>query len=158
MKEGVQVEGRKFVRKFVKEGVQVGVQVEGRKFEAEVGRYLENRIREKIWSRQLKSRSTWIVSIGNRKRVSIRSWTKSERRKKVRIRRMEVIRRGRQKYGGRQKMIMCHFVLWPSLFLCSLCVRHGPKLHSTESFSLAIITRITLEIELFTALNCSACS
>ncbi len=48
MKEGVQVEGRKFVRKFVKEGVQVGVQVEGRKFEAEVGRYLENRIREKI--------------------------------------------------------------------------------------------------------------
>ncbi len=38
----------------------------------------------------------------------------------------------------------------PRVFLCSLCVRPCPK---PESSSLAIITRIILEIELFTALN-----
>ncbi len=41
----------------------------------------------------------------------------------------------------------------PHVILCSLCVRPHPKLHSTESSGLAIITRITLEIELFTAMN-----
>ena len=42
----------------------------------------------------------------------------------------------------------------PNVFLCFLRVRPHPKLHLTESESLlAIITRITLEIELFTALN-----
>ena len=41
----------------------------------------------------------------------------------------------------------------PHVFLCSLRVRPRPKLHQTESSSLAIITRITLELELFTALN-----
>ncbi len=51
---------------------------------------------------------------------------------------------------------VCHFVLWPSVFLCSLGVRPRPKLHQTESSGLATITRITLEIELFTALNCFA--
>ncbi len=44
----------------------------------------------------------------------------------------------------------------PCIFLCSLRVRPCPKLHKTESSGLAIITRITLEIELFTALNCFA--
>ncbi len=39
------------------------------------------------------------------------------------------------------------------VFLCSLRVRPRPKLHYTESSGLAIITHITLEIELFTALN-----
>ncbi len=41
----------------------------------------------------------------------------------------------------------------PHVFLCSLRLRPRPKLHSTETSGLAIITRITLGIELFTALN-----
>ncbi len=48
---------------------------------------------------------------------------------------------------------VCHFVLWPTVFLYLLPVRPRPKLHWTESSGLATITRITLEIELFTALN-----
>ncbi len=44
----------------------------------------------------------------------------------------------------------------PRVFLCSLRVRPRPKLHLTVSSGLAIITRITIEIELFTALNCFA--
>ncbi len=54
--------------------------------------------------------------------------------------------------------IMCWrtYVIWhfdPHVFLCSLCVWPRPKLHWTESSSLAIIILITLEIELFTSLN-----
>ncbi len=48
---------------------------------------------------------------------------------------------------------VCHFLLWPSrIFVFALCSTPS----QTESSGLAIITLITLEIELFTALNCFA--